>query len=182
MKTSLLYTLRSAFVALAILLAFAFGACTHETFDYNHPDVDVFVHQLKSGELAWPADGQMQGLPKFTMKDIEALLSYADDLSEISSFPLAPVSYSAGGKLRLGECILWTVESLRLGHHASMGCKMVHVDAEDYEGIYFLTDEEVLDAVQRYRNWWQMRQLPRTMWTIDPCYDEPLCGSGYMWW
>ena len=63
-----------------------------------------------------------------------------------------------------------------------MGCKMVHVDAEDYEGIYFLNDEEVLDAVQRYRNWWQMRQLPRTMWTIDPCYDEPLCGSGYMWW
>lgn len=182
MKTSLRYTLRSAFVALAVLIAFAFGACTHETFDYNHPDVDVFVHQLKSGELAWPGDGQTQVFPKFTMKDIEALLSYADDLTEIPSFPLAPVSYSAGGKLRLGECILWTVESLRLGHNASMGCKMVHVDAEDYEGIYFLNDEEVLDAVQRYRNWWQMRQLPRTMWTIDPCYDEPLCGSGYMWW
>ncbi|MBP6347818.1 MAG: DUF4943 family protein, partial [Bacteroides sp.] len=26
------------------------------------------------------------------------------------------------------------------------------------------------------------RKYPRTMWTIDPCYDEPLCGSGYMWW
>ena len=25
-------------------------------------------------------------------------------------------------------------------------------------------------------------KYPRTMWTIDPCYDEPLCGSGYMWW
>ena len=63
-----------------------------------------------------------------------------------------------------------------------MGCKMVHTDAENYEGIYFLSDEEVLDAASRYRRWWETRKYPRTMWTIDPCYDEPLCGSGYMWW
>ena len=70
----------------------------------------------------------------------------------------------------------------RVGHNASMGCKMVHTDAENYEGIYFLTDEEVLDAAARYRRWWEGRKYPRTMWTIDPCYDEPLCGSSYMWW
>ena len=115
-------------------------------------------------------------------QDIEELLKYAEDLTVIPSFPLAPVSYSAGGKLRLGECILWTVETIRLGNNASMGCKMVHTDAENYEGIYFLSDEEVLDAASRYRRWWETRKYPRTMWTIDPCYDEPLCGSGYMWW
>ena len=59
-------------------------------------------------------------------------MKYAEDLTVIPSFPLAPVSYSAGGKLRLGECILWTVETIRLGQNASMGCKMVHVDAENY--------------------------------------------------
>ena len=80
------------------------------------------------------------------------------------------------------EGILWTVETIRLGNNASMGCKMVHTDAENYEGIYFLSDEEVLDAASRYRRWWETRKYPRTMWTIDPCYDEPLCGSGYMWW
>ena len=85
-------------------------------------------------------------MPKFTSEDIEELLKYAEDLTVIPSFPLAPVSYSAGGKLRLGECILWTVETIRLGNNASMGCKMVHTDAENYEGIYFLSDEEVLDA------------------------------------
>ena len=47
---------------------------------------------------------------------------------------------------------------------------------------YFLSDEEVLDAAARYRRWWESRKYPRTMWTVDPCYDEPLCGSGYMWW
>ena len=59
----------------------------------------------------------------------------------------------------------WTVETIRLGHNASMGCKMVHTDAENYEGIYFLTDEEVLDAAARYRRWWDGRKYPRTMWT-----------------
>ena len=78
--------------------------------------------------------------------------------------------------------VLRTVETIRLGQNASMGCKMVHVDAENYEGIYFLSDDEVLDASARYRRWWENRKYPRTMWTIDPCYDEPLCGSGYMWW
>ena len=92
-------------------------------------------------------------MPKFTSEDIEELLKYAEDLTVIPSFPLAPVSYSAGGKLRLGECILWTVETIRLGNNASMGCKMVHTDAENYEGIYFLSDEEVLDAASRYRRW-----------------------------
>lgn len=50
------------------------------------------------------------------------------------------------------------------------------------KAFIFLTDEEVLDAAARYRRWWEGRKYPRTMWTVDPCYDEPLCGSGYMWW
>ena len=40
-----------------------------------------------------------------------------------------------------------------------MGCKMVHTDAENYEGIYFLTDEEVLDAAARYRRWWGRQEI-----------------------
>lgn len=165
-----------------VLLFLPFASCTEEVLDYEHPDVELFVKQLKDGNLAASAPDGIVGMPKFTMQDIGKLLEYADDLSVIPSFPLAPVSYSAGGKLRLGECLLWTVETIRLGHKASMGCKMVHTDADNYEGIYFLTDEEVLDAAARYRRWWESRQYPRTMWTVDPCSDEPLCGSNYMWW
>lgn len=171
----------SAYVCLCNVLmltaCFLLSAC-QDKFDPSHPEVSAFVSQLKSGTLE-TADG---AFPRFTEAHIDELLQYADDLSDIPSFPLAAVSYPSGGKLRLGECILWTVESIRVGHPASMGSKMVHVDADDYEGIYFLSDNEVLDAVARYRRWWQTRQYPRTMWTIDPCRDEPLCGSGYMWW
>lgn len=168
-------------VVIGLLLCLT-GSCAKEALDYNHPDVKVFVEQLKSGRLVLQNQEGLGNIPKFTPNDIDLLLEYADDMSVIPAFPLAPVSYSAGGKLRLGECILWTIETIRLGHNASMGCKMVHTDAENYEGIYFLSDEEVLDAVERYRQWWETKKYPRTMWTVDPCYDEPLCGSGYMWW
>jgi len=107
--------------------------------DYNHPDVDLFVKQLKAGKYSTQSPDGLSNMPKFTSEDIEELLKYAEDLTVIPSFPLAPVSYSAGGKLRLGECILWTVETIRLGNNASMGCKMVHTDAENYEGISFRT-------------------------------------------
>lgn len=157
-------------------------SCTTKTFDYDHPDVALFVNLLKHGTLPARSADSIGLVPRFTVDDIEPLLRHADDLTAISSFPLAPISYSAGGKLRLGECILWTVETIRLGYPASMGCKMVHSDADNYEGIYFLTDDEVSDAAARYRRWWENRRYPPTDWTIMPCYDEPLCGSGYMWW
>lgn len=108
---------------IATLLLVMISACSQETLDYNHPDVEIFVEQLKSGKLALQNQDEVGSIPKFTMSDIETLLKYADDMSVIPSFPLAPVSYSAGGKLRLGECILWTIETIRLGHNASMGCK-----------------------------------------------------------
>ena len=130
-------TMLLVFFTLSVL---SLSSCSKETLDYNHPDVDLFVKQLKAGKYSTQSPDGLSNMPKFTSEDIEELLKYAEDLTVIPSFPLAPVSYSAGGKLRLGECILWTVETIRLGNNASMGCKMVHTDAENYEGIYFLSD------------------------------------------
>lgn len=157
-------------------------SCSEETLDYNNPDVDLFVRQLKAGNYNTKSPKGFVEVPKFTEKDIPALLNYAEDLTQVASFPLPPVSAYYSGKVRLGECMLWIVETIRLGHYASFGCKMVRANAENYEGIYFLTDEELLDAAARYRRWWENRQYPRTAWTIDACFDEPLCGSGYRWW
>jgi len=107
-------------------------------------------------------------------------LKYAEDLTIIPSFP--SVYNTNNGKIRLGECMLWVIEYIRQGTPPSLGCKMVLANAENYEAIYFLTDEEVLDAAACYRSWWEERQYPKTRWTIDPCHDEPLCGTGYRWW
>ena len=150
-------------------------SCSEETLDYNNPDVDLFVRQLKAGNYNTKSPKGFVEVPKFTEKDIPTLLNYAEDLTLITSFPLPPVSAYYSGKVRLGECMLWVVETIRLGHYASFGCKMVRANAENYEGIYFLTDEELLDAAARYRRWWENRQYPRTAWTIDACFDEPIC-------
>ena len=92
-------TMLLVFFTLSVL---SLGSCSKETLDYNHPDVDLFVKQLKAGKYSTQSPDGLSNMPKFTSEDIEELLKYAEDLTVIPSFPLAPVSYSAGGKLRLG--------------------------------------------------------------------------------
>lgn len=170
------------FIITMTLLLLGFCGCTDEVIDYNDPDVDLFVKQLKDGSYKTKGPDGYVEVPKFTREDIPKLLTYADDLTIIPSFPLPPVCTYFGTKVRLGECMLWIVESIRLGQYASLGCKMVYADATNYEGIYFLSNEEVHDAAKRYRFWWENSQHPQTQWTITPCYNDPLCGSGYRWW
>lgn len=154
--------------------------CGNEDMDFYNPDVELFVKQLKSGNYKMKDENGMVSPPRFTEKDIPELLEYAEDLTVIPSFP--SVFNTNNGKIRLGECMLWIIEGIRRGTPPSMGCKMVLANAKNYEAIYFLTDEEVLDAVDCYRRWWEERKYPKTVWTIEPCYDDPLCGSGYRWW
>lgn len=164
----------------ALFAVFTFTGCGNEELDVNNPDVGLFAKQLKAGNYQTKDDKGVIILPHFMEKDIPELLAYAEDLTIIPSFP--SVYNTNNGKIRLGECMLWIVESIRLGNPPSMGCKMVLVNAENYEPIYFLTNEELLDAAACYRRWWESRKYPRTEWTIDPCYDNPLCGTGYRWW
>lgn len=165
-----------------LALAFTWVSCSDETLDMENPDVDLFVKQLKAGDLAVNEETGTVVMPQFTTDDIDALLYYAEDLSEVPSFPLAPVSYLAGGKPRLGECVLWVIESIRLGQNASLGCRMVHKDAVNYEGIYFLNDDELLDAAAHYRRWWNNEKHSGVLSVIDSSGAEPLAGSDYRWW
>jgi hypothetical protein len=172
-------TLKIFIYAVAIGLTISLSGCTSRKMDLNNPDVELFVKQLRDGNYNTKDDNGLVIVPHFKEEDIPALLEHANDMTIIPNFP---IMYSTSGKIRLGECLLWIVESIRLGMPASMGCHMVEANADNYEAIYFLTDEQVEDAVNRYKFWWENRGLPRTVWTIDPCYDEPLCGSGYSWW
>lgn len=167
-------------VLLAAWMVLLFTGCSEEKLDYYNPNVDLFVKQIKGGNYNTKNEKGVVEVPHFTEKDIPALLKYSENLDIVPSFPSAYNGNS--GKIRLGECMLWIIESIRLGFPASLGCKMVQANAQNYEAIFFLSNEEVLDVAARYRRWWENRQFPRTAWTIDPCYDEPLCGSGYRWW
>lgn len=157
-------------------------SCTDDVMDYYNPDVKLFVKQLKAGTYNTKNDNGIVEVPMFTSKHIPQLLRYTEDLTEIPSFPLPSISSHFGGKARLGECILWIIEGIRLGYAPSLGCKLLYRDADSYEGIYFLTNEEVLEAAALYRLWWETVEtvdphLPVSAWTNDP-----LAASDYRWW
>ncbi|MCK9159479.1 MAG: DUF4943 family protein [Bacteroidaceae bacterium] len=174
MKKTLFILFITSFVVLACT------GCSSEELDYNNPDVSLFVKELKAGTYDLKDNKGVLEIPHFTESDIPELLKYANDLTVIPTFPTVYTANSC--KIRLGECMLWVVESIRKGSPPSLGCKMVLADAKNYEATYFLSDTELRDAVKCYKNWWEQHKYPKTRWTIDPCYDDPLCGSGYRWW
>lgn len=158
-----------------------FTSCNEEMFDYTHPDVKQYVKLLKSGNYTLFCVNSAGEIPSFTINDIPLLLEYTDDYTTISSFPLAIAP--TGAKPRLAECVLWTIESIRLGRAASWGSKLVYADADNYEGIYFLSDEDLSKAIEYYREWWERyKNNPNYFRDNDPCLNDPLCGTPYMWW
>ena len=133
---------------MAVSLMVSLVGCSSEEMDYENPDVTVFVKQLKAGTYNMKNEKGVVEVPHFTEEDIPELLKYAEDLTIIPSFP--SVYNTNNGKIRLGECMLWVIESIRQGTAPSLGCRMVLANAENYEAIYFLTDDEVLDAARVY--------------------------------
>lgn len=69
---------------------------------------EQFVARLKSGTY------DSQFLPDFKPGDIENLLVHANDFLVIDNFPVNPISSFMSPEFRLGECIMWTIESIRL--------------------------------------------------------------------
>ncbi|WP_018108677.1 DUF4943 family protein [Bacteroides propionicifaciens] len=173
---------RLAYIFSLFVLLFTLGSCGTSTLDYDHPDVDIFVRQLKAGTYETKSPEGFIEVPNFIYKDVPKLLSYSTDLTIIPTFPLPPIASSIAGEIKLGECMLWIVETIRMGDYASLGCHMVRVNADNYEPRYFLSDEEILDAAVHYKRWWENRLYPKTRWSVDPCFDNPLCGTGYQWW
>jgi hypothetical protein len=155
----------------------AFSSCSEDTLDYNNPDVKLFVKQLKAGTYNTKGPSGLVEVPLFDGEDIPELLQYSIDLTKIPSFPYPSVSSIGGGEARLGECMLWIIETIRIGQLASLGCKLVHTDADNYESIYFLSNEEVLEACALYQKWWE------EVGNISPPSSvHPLRNSNYRWW
>lgn len=165
-----------------LVFVFATTSCTDEVMDYYNPDVKVFVKQLKAGTYNTKNANGIVEVPLFTSKHIPQLLRYTEDMTEIPSFPLSSISSHFGGKARLGECMLWIIEGIRLGYSPSLGCKLLHRDAESYEGIYFLTNEEVLEAAALYRLWWEKVETSDQHATTLSWAFDPLAKSNFRWW
>ena len=56
-------TMLLVFFTLSVL---SLSSCSKETLDYNHPDVDLFVKQLKAGKYSTQSPDGLSNMPKFT--------------------------------------------------------------------------------------------------------------------
>jgi hypothetical protein len=79
-----------------------------ETYENQDEMVEQFVQSILDSTYNLPF------LPDFNPEAITPLLLYADDFSLIYEYPHSTISSFYLQDKRLGECILWTIESIRV--------------------------------------------------------------------
>lgn len=155
-------------------------SCREEEFDQNNPSVDQFVHLLVAGDYK-----ESIRIPNFRPEQIPALLRYADDRREIPSFPVNPIASFLMTDFKLGECMLWTIESVRISYDPANSSP----SPERYPSLFPMltntvsqrpnpraTEAEIHQGYQAYYDWWydDPNETFEQKRTINPLEDTPL--------
>lgn len=142
-------TLRHFILATFVL---TITSCSNDDFDVNDPDVRQFVRMVKDGTYSQKAGFQ---LPHFNMNDIGQLMQYVGDTTEISEFPPNPISSKVTFPKRLNECIIWTIDGIRLeSRFPSLEPCLVDTGMHsDESGYRRLTNKELIDVSKSFLNW-----------------------------
>jgi len=169
---------------LLIILTLFCLSCEKDEFDPNNPDVEKFVQQLKNGtydcyekgengENLWPL------MPKFTKNHIQSLIEFSKDTSQLTNFPVNPISSRTPFPYDrqyfiLGECLLWSIEGIRNGSgYGSLDPYLIDTLAIDkYSG---LNGKTILKVRDYYENWWL--EYKDNDWKNK----NPLEGTSYLW-
>jgi hypothetical protein len=141
----------SKWISLSLLI-FIFPGC--EKDHWTNPDVDQFVSMLKKGTY------NDMFIPNYQPADIERLLHFANDFQTIKSFPVNPISSFMPTELRLGECLMWTIESIRLKYDKTNGFErfpslvpqLIIPGGTMEPGV--ATSDDLARAYNLYSKWW----------------------------
>ena len=152
-----------------------FTACSKE--DKTKSDVKTFIEQVQNNKYL------ESNLPHFTPDAIPVLLEYANDFREIENFPVNPASSQGFSKKTIGECLLWTIEHIRL-HYGKYnnGYQFPSLIPELFNSSdelhYDLSISQLKEAVKLYSEWWNAN----TNTNFDGLrLINPLEGSGFKW-
>lgn len=156
--------------------------CSNEEVDFNNPDAKTFVKQIKAGTYHTKSPDGFVEVPTFAKKDIPELIQHVKDVTPVPSFPSNPISpYGPYANYRLGECMMWTIEYIRVGHYASFGCKLIHKNMNEHLQYAFISDEEMKTVAGLYIAWWN-EVINQPMYILkDPFVQDPLQGSNFKW-
>ena len=144
--------------------------------DESMSEVEKFIQQVKLDK--YTADT----LPEFSSNAISVLLQSANDFSKITKFPVSPITSFGPVKLTVGECLMWTIENIRLNYgkytNESFPSLVPELHLKTDINIPRLTDVQLYEAYNLYYNWWynnkgkdfeEFRQI------------NPLQDSNYVW-
>jgi hypothetical protein len=143
--------LKMNIIFLNIITIAVFLSCSKE--EQVKTEVEIFIKQVKNNEYI--ADS----LPKFSPNEIPTLLNVANDFSLIAVFPINPVSSYAPTRLTVGECLLWTVEHIRLhfgAYSTCVGFPSFVPELRDITNINSinLNKEQLNEVYNLYCGWW----------------------------
>lgn len=151
------------------------STCKKETAD---SEAEQFVKLVQEDKY------DKEFLPNLLPGDIPVLLKYADDYSVIQNFPTNPISSFQSPRLTVCECLLWTVESIRIAYDKD----------SPYEKFPSLT-AQVIDSTIILQGYLPVSKLEEVYnlyntWWVNGKNDDfedlrkinPLENSNYRWW
>jgi Domain of unknown function (DUF4943) len=128
-------------------------ASCQDSFDLKNPNVDEFVSLLKNGSYL---DKVGYELPDFKINHIDKLLLYSRDTSVVKFFPSNPISSKRTAPKILSECVLWTIEGIRLrSKYPSLEPNLIDtVMYSPFTGYPRLSGKKLLRVSDIYTNWY----------------------------
>ncbi|MFB6319619.1 DUF4943 family protein [Saccharicrinis sp. FJH54] len=172
---------------LALFILFCLS-CEKDDFNVDHPNIQQFVQQLKSGTYDQYKTGENGEklwtiMPNFSKEHIPLLIDFSKDTSLVcpcNHFPANPVSSIPPFRISdnkecimLGEYLLWCAEAIIENRDfASLTPILVNrsYSAEKRPG-----GEEILEVREIYQNWWEEYGL-----SADT-HPLPLAETDYYW-
>jgi len=129
------------------------SSCQKEVFNTKNPNVDEFISILKKGKYLNEVGYE---LPDFTFRHIDRLLYYLKDTAILSMFPTHPMSSKYTNPKILSECLMWTIDGIRLGNkYPSLEpCLINTATYSELKGYPRLSGKELLEISDRYINWY----------------------------
>ncbi|MGV8094200.1 MAG: DUF4943 family protein [Mangrovibacterium sp.] len=140
------------FTCLGVILSIL-TFCQKNEFDIKNPNVDEFVRLVKDGNYF---DKGGYELLDFTFSHIDRLIFYLNDTASVKTFPSNPLSSKYTNPKILNECIMWTIDGIRLENkYPSLEPCLINTSVySESTGYSRLSGKELLELSEVYMNWY----------------------------
>ena len=166
-----------------LLTALMFTQCTdNESTSFCDPDVKIFVQQIKSGRYNTEGPSGCIEVPDFKRSDIPSLLFFAKEHIPIKDFPINPVSSINLEYYRLSQCLLWTVEKIRVGNYPSQTPALMKKDTLTGEHEVVTNPDDINEVWELYNEWWTLVEKQPADSSPNYYSCNPLSGTIYSWY